>query len=71
MRLFYTVKLSSSIIKDNGYKLNLSFEDCVRNLGLFYTVKLSSSIIKDNGYKLNLSFEDCVRSNLIVSLADS
>nr|DAJ17870.1 MAG TPA: hypothetical protein [Siphoviridae sp. ctngg6]DAN23173.1 MAG TPA_asm: hypothetical protein [Bacteriophage sp.] len=31
MRLFYTVKLSSTILKDNKYKLNLSLRDCFKS----------------------------------------
>ena len=31
MRLFYTVKLDSGLLKENKYKLNLSFYECVRS----------------------------------------
>lgn len=31
MHLLYTVKLSSTILKDNKYKLNLSFKECFKS----------------------------------------
>ena len=30
-RLFYTVKLSSSLLKEYKYNLSISFEDCLKN----------------------------------------
>lgn len=30
-RLFYTVKLDSGLLKENKYKLDLSFQECFRN----------------------------------------
>ena len=31
MRLFYTVKLNSALIKENGYNLDISFQDCLKS----------------------------------------
>lgn len=31
MRLFYTVKLNSALIKENGYDLDISFQDCLKS----------------------------------------
>lgn len=30
-RLFYTVKLSSSLLKEYKYNLSIDFEDCLKN----------------------------------------